>query len=365
MDATIGLAIAEANQSYINSGINIRLSLVDSFQFTIATPARHSKRFSLPLAATPMSISRRDNSGAALGALIINHPESCGLAKGIMPGRANAFAVVHYGCATGYYSFAHELGHLMGARHDEKHDKSTAPFAYGHGFEHPSATPSMAFRTVMAYACGAPDKCDPRVPYWSGPNVHYNGRPAGTELNYNARVLNETAPTIADYANQRVASASTKPSASQTAHADQPVQGAGAARPAQSANADRPVQSPSADRPAQIPNTERPLQSANADRPAARQADDAQPLVGEWLLSSNEILRIGKDGTWFHPAHGMAKIRKADDAADIKVFYENGATHCSYRVTFSDGGKTLDLIPVDATQDRDYCPEGSLKKITG
>src|SRR6185369_9140739 len=92
-----------------------------------------------------------------------------------------------------------ELGHLMGARHDENHDPSTSPFSYGHGYEHPS--PSPTFRTVMAYACGS-GSCDPRVQYFSNPNVNYVGVPTGTATtNDNARVLNGTAGTIAAFWN--------------------------------------------------------------------------------------------------------------------------------------------------------------------
>jgi hypothetical protein len=94
--------------------------------------------------------------------------------------------------------------------------------------------------------------------------------------------------------------------------------------------------------------------------------DNIQSLEGEWALKeTGEILRIGKGGTWFHPVHGAARIRKADDGADIKVFYESGSTRCSYRLAFSDQGKSLDLVAADTMQDPDYCPQGGLKKVGG
>ena len=100
----------------------------------------------------------------------------------------------------GYYSFAHELGHLMGARHDENHDSSTTPYAYGHGYEHPSSVSGQSFRTIMAYACDAPASCDPRIQYWSSPNVKYIGIATGTSAtNDNVRVLNATAGTVAAF----------------------------------------------------------------------------------------------------------------------------------------------------------------------
>jgi serine protease len=92
----------------------------------------------------------------------------------------------------------------------------------------------------------------------------------------------------------------------------------------------------------------------------------ASPLAGQWLLGdSGAILDIPDGVRWLHPVHGSAKIRPADDSADIKVFYEGGSTQCSYRVFIGDGGKTLQLQAADRSQDPDWCPEGSLKRVGG
>ena len=40
IDATIALAVAEANQSYVNSKIQIQLNLVDSFEVSYRNPER-------------------------------------------------------------------------------------------------------------------------------------------------------------------------------------------------------------------------------------------------------------------------------------------------------------------------------------
>ena len=58
--------------------------------------------------------NRRDTSGADVSVLIIDKdPNFCGLGY-LGPNASTAFAVVSYNCATGIYSFAHELGHLLG-----------------------------------------------------------------------------------------------------------------------------------------------------------------------------------------------------------------------------------------------------------
>ncbi|TPG59658.1 hypothetical protein EAH89_05315 [Roseomonas nepalensis] len=200
--ATVQLAVAEANQSYQNSGINLRLNLVDSFQHAYTEGTNSFDTILADFAGNAGVNARRNNVGADVAVLIINKTDYCGLADAIMANANTAFAIVHYDCATGYYSFAHEIGHLQGARHDEANDSTATPYAYGHGFQHRS--PSPAWRTIMAYAC--PGGCT-RLQYWSNPNVSYGGTPMGTAAtNDNARVLNGTAATVAAFRNRPPAS---------------------------------------------------------------------------------------------------------------------------------------------------------------
>jgi hypothetical protein len=197
IDATIALAVAEANQSYVNSNINIRLNLVDTLQVAYTESGKTFDKILADFVANPVVNQHRDQSAADLSAMIINQTDYCGLADDIMAKASTSFAIVHYDCATGYYSFAHELGHLMGARHNEQADSSTSPFAYGHGLQH--RTPAPTWRTVMAYVDGCPGDCN-RLQYWSNPDVKYNGYAMGTAAtNNNARVLNETRATVAGF----------------------------------------------------------------------------------------------------------------------------------------------------------------------
>ena len=102
----------------------------------------------------------RDQNAADVNVLIINDGGYCGLASGIGSSASTAFATVYWDCATGYYSFGHEIGHLQSARHDPANDPSTTPYAYGHGYQYPSG----GWRTIMAYACST--SCT-RLNYWS------------------------------------------------------------------------------------------------------------------------------------------------------------------------------------------------------
>lgn len=105
-------------------------------------------------------------------------------------------------------------------------------------------------------------------------------------------------------------------------------------------------------------------QSAQAQQAQTESGESIlQLLEGEWLMEeTGETLEIAA-GVWRHPGRGAARIRKANDAADIRVFYEEHAVACAYRVSFSDRGGGLQLVPADTTQDSDYCPSGNLKRV--
>jgi hypothetical protein len=97
-------------------------------------------------------------------------------------------------------------------------------------------------------------------------------------------------------------------------------------------------------------------------QPAA--AVDMRDLVGDWSIpGSHETLSIHRNGSWYHPKYGRAKIRKGNDAADILVFYEGNETKCSYRVSVADGGATLIFASADSRQDGDRCPSGQFKSV--
>ena len=198
ISALIDLAVAESNQGYTNSGVLIDLVLVHKSQVTYTQSGSFSTDLSRYRGTNDGymdSIHTTRNSVAAdVGLLVINNSSSCGLASGIGSTASTAFSDAHWDCITGYYSFAHEIGHLQSARHDPATDGSTSPYAYGHGYQY-NGNPK--WRTIMAYACTG--GC-PRLNYWSNPSKLYNGLPMGTtSTSDNARVLNLTRGTVAAF----------------------------------------------------------------------------------------------------------------------------------------------------------------------
>ncbi|MGB5657984.1 MAG: M12 family metallo-peptidase [Thermoanaerobaculia bacterium] len=118
----IDLAVVESNQSYANSGISQRLSLGDVQEVAYSEVGFNWSTALSRLRGTSDGYmdnvhGQRDASCADAVVLIVGSATSCGigyLMTTVSPGFEDAaFSVVSYNCATGYYSFAHELGHNM------------------------------------------------------------------------------------------------------------------------------------------------------------------------------------------------------------------------------------------------------------
>jgi hypothetical protein len=193
----IALAIEDANQSFRSSGLgNVQLDLVHAYEADYVERGSHFNHvFSFADKGDGVMDevhARRDAYRADVAVLIVDDPMGCGLAAQIRAPDNRAFAVVDQGCAATSYSLAHEIGHLIGARHDVGLDASMQPFTYGHGFVH-----GTEWRTMMSYK----DSCEgcPRIPVWSSPAIRIKGMPAGDATSDNARVIAEEAARVAAF----------------------------------------------------------------------------------------------------------------------------------------------------------------------
>ena len=194
----VELAIEESNESFRNSGLgHVKLRLVHAYQTnydeTGAGHFDHVWRLADKGDGYMDEVHKlRDKYRADVGILLVDDPSGCGLSTRVHADANEAFAVVHHACAVMTYSLGHEVGHLIGARHDRSMDNSTEPFPYGHGYVH-----GTKWRDIMSYkqSCGG---C-PRLPVWSSPNVLVKGDPAGAADTDNARVIAEQAARVAAF----------------------------------------------------------------------------------------------------------------------------------------------------------------------
>ncbi|WP_250624935.1 M12 family metallo-peptidase [Pinirhizobacter soli] len=190
------LAVAETNDGYARSGVTHRLQMIDT---VYASEYKDSGSLGTDLARLTSTNdgfidwihARRNENQADLVTLITAGGDACGVGY-LNSNAGSAFTVATKDCATGYYSYGHELGHNYGATHDPAAGRNNN-YPYGHGFQHLGAR----LRTVMAYDCSG--GCT-RVNIWSGPNNRWNGNVMGNaHESDNTRVLNARAGTVGNF----------------------------------------------------------------------------------------------------------------------------------------------------------------------
>ena len=198
---TVLLAEEESNISFVNSEVNCKIEIVyigkTDYEETNSTTDKNRFKTTDDGYIDEVHILR-DRYAADVCVLLVNYNDGiCGEAYTIKARRDEAFCVVKaLGCATGYYSFIHEIGHLIGCRHNPENDGNNNPYDYGHGYIYPDG----GWRTIMAYSTYC-NGCI-RKQYWSNPSITYNGVPMGTTNRCNnAKVWNIRYSEVATFKN--------------------------------------------------------------------------------------------------------------------------------------------------------------------
>lgn len=215
IEALVAMAIAESNTAYGQSMImpRLRLAHVGLVNYTESSSfSTDLDRLTNPTDGFMDEVHTLRNTHAAdMVSLWVNNSSSCGIAF-LMTTlsstfETHAFSTVHYTCATGYYSFGHELGHNMGCTHNRENASGPGlnPYSYGWRF---FGTNGLHYRTIMAYEPGT------RIQRFSNPDVNYFGTPTGVPIGnpneaHNAQTINNSAFTVANF--RQAASASGSP----------------------------------------------------------------------------------------------------------------------------------------------------------
>jgi len=200
MDALIALAIAETNAAYKDSGIQHTLVLAGALE----TESESSRSLDDLLEQLREPADKhmdeihamRDRTSADMVCLLVSkQAEACGIGYvmvGADPGFKNrAFSVVRLNCATGYYSFGHELAHNMGCCHDPENSDGECAGGTAHGWRFPAS--GRVVRTIMSYQPGE------RIGRYSNPDLKFLGEPTGTKDANNALRINSNASVVAGW----------------------------------------------------------------------------------------------------------------------------------------------------------------------
>lgn len=220
--------VSIANEAYANSGVTMRLRLVQSMLVNYTDNNKNTDTLekltgsngsaSIPVDPAFNALrAAREAHGADLVSLVrqFRDPEQdgCGVAWILGGGQsaitqadaAFAYSVVSDGSDDGFgcrwETLAHELGHNMGQAHnieDSLGDNGATLYgAHPYSFGYRETSPN-GFYTVMSYRLQ--DSNQTPIRYFANPAVTYNGRPTGVaNQSDNARSLNQTMPIVAAF----------------------------------------------------------------------------------------------------------------------------------------------------------------------
>ena len=239
MRGLIDLAIAETNTAYNLSGVTTQLRLVHAYREPNYVEAATDTFVTAlqNIQSTNDGVMddvhvKRDVHGADIVAMIIDGVQYCGIAY-LGPGIDIMFSVISWNCATGYYTFGHEISHnfvsllvyfaveagsgscsfdiqfsyvsniflSQGCNHDKGTTNTCGSSDTNYGWRDPSA----GFRSILAYNC-VTGQCDnmpttgcPRVQRFSNNVYLYNGKAMGSPLHDNASQINSVKSIVAAY----------------------------------------------------------------------------------------------------------------------------------------------------------------------
>jgi hypothetical protein len=194
--AMAGLAVGNVNTALQNSGIGASAALATSaIKWSHSSSGDVNSDMNALTGDTAITALRTQHSADLVAALIPGSASgTTGLGTiGQLSNNPNACWSVCRAAAVGApaRSFAHEIGHNLGAGHDAAAGGSAAePAAKGWKFD---GSDGKQYRTQMGYPPGI------RIPYYSNPNKSYQGKPTGTASANNAATITKVSLKVEGY----------------------------------------------------------------------------------------------------------------------------------------------------------------------
>lgn len=213
MESLIYQNIYLTNIAYENSNIDQRLRLVHIANVPFPESGFYTSdaaRIEDPTDPVMNTIrTMRNTHRADIVVIMVNELDRCGWSftmSTVTPAHeAFAYSVVRRQCAAERFTFPHELGHIMSARHNWHDDNANLqPYTYNHGHIYltTSGNENIAWKTVMSVTTPGSENYV-QIPYFSNPNLSYtysgNTAPLGNATADNALTLNNTASTVSAF----------------------------------------------------------------------------------------------------------------------------------------------------------------------
>lgn len=185
LDTLIQLAKFVADTTFSNSEIPVTVRLVGiesvDYEEECSQLFQCARDLARPVESLEKLIERRRETKADVVILVLHEEDdtNCGWASGIGVEAGQALAVVNWQCLNDRFSFIHEVGHLIGAWHNQEAITSPLPKdpRFAHGFVDCSENP---FSTVMGASNSCPGGVG-RLLAWSNPAVPHAGRATGVK----------------------------------------------------------------------------------------------------------------------------------------------------------------------------------------
>jgi hypothetical protein len=187
----------ETNLSFQLSGVNTKVDIVYSYPTSYSDSTNFTKDANFFL-TDDVAEGRelrglRNQYHADIMVVLTGNSgyDTCGYTPMFEANEANALAVIREVCATGYYQFAHEIGHIFGADHNIEE-------ASGLGVDHAHGYCGTEWRSIMSYHCSTGG--GRRLPLWSNPDETFNGEVMGVAgVSNNVKVLNDRALEVSNF----------------------------------------------------------------------------------------------------------------------------------------------------------------------